>query len=190
MAVVDLSPLVSLDRQGFYRLCAANPDLKLERTAQGELVVMAPTGGETGSRNAELLVEVGLWNRRTGLGKVFDSSTGFALPNGADRSPDLAWIPRATWDALSPEERRGFLPVCPEFVVELLSPTDTWGAGQRKLEEYRACGCRLGWLIDPQQGRVAIYRVGQPVEILERPATLSGEEVLPGLEVKLDFLWG
>ncbi|MEN9250962.1 MAG: Uma2 family endonuclease, partial [Thermostichales cyanobacterium BF3_bins_165] len=103
MAVVDLSPLVSLDRQGFYRLCAANPDLKLERTAQGELVVMAPTGGETGSRNAELLVEVGLWNRRTGLGKVFDSSTGFALPNGADRSPDLAWIPRATWDALSPE---------------------------------------------------------------------------------------
>lgn len=186
---LNLSPIVTLTRTEFHKLCAANPDMKLERSANGELIVMAPTGGETGSYNSDLNLDVGLWNRQNQSGKVFDSSTGFALPNGGDRSPDVAWIPLAKWKALTPEERRGFLPLCPDFVIELLSPSDSWKQGQKKMEEYQESGCQLGWLPDPKQKRVAVYRLGQPVEVLQAPEVLSGEDVLPGLVLDVRFLW-
>jgi Uma2 family endonuclease len=186
---LDLSPIVTLTREQFHKLCAANSDMKLERSAKGELIVMSPTGGETGNRNSDLNFQVALWNRQRQLGKTFDSSTGFALPQGGDRSPDVAWIPLEKWNALTPEQRRGFLPLCPDFVIELLSPSDSWKEGQRKMEEYQQNGCRLGWLLDPKHEQVAIYRPGQPVEIMNAPATLSGEEVLPGFVLDVRFLW-
>jgi Uma2 family endonuclease len=186
---IDLSPIVQLTRPEFYKLCAANPDMKLERSPQGELIVMSPTGGETGSRNSDITTELNLWNRQAKLGKCFDSSTGFSLPNGGDRSPDAAWIPIAKWDALTPEEKQGFLPLCPDFVIELLSPSDTWKQGQQKMAEYMENGCRLGWLIDPKNKRVAIYRQGKAIEILEAPTTLSGEDVLPGFVLNMQIIW-
>ena len=186
---LDLSPIVLLTRDQFYRLCAANPDHKLERNAHGELIVMAPTGGETGFRNANLNAQVFNWNRQAQLGMVFDSSTGFALPKGGDRSPDVAWIAKEKWEALTQEERQSFLPLCPDFVIELLSPSDSWNQGKAKMAEYQDNGCRLGWLIDPKNKQVAIYRLGQPVEIVKTPATLSGEAVLPGFELDVRFLW-
>jgi Uma2 family endonuclease len=182
---IDLSPIVQLTRTEFYKLCAANPDMKLERSPQGELIVMSPTGGETGNRNSSLNGELYLWNREAKLGKCFDSSTGFSLPNGGDRSPDAAWIPIEKWDALTPEEKQGFLPLCPDFVIELLSPSDSWKQGQQKMTEYMENGCRLGWLIDPKNKRVAIYRQGKVIEILEAPTMLSGEDVLPGFVLNI-----
>jgi len=186
---LDLHPIVTLSPEAFAQLCAANPEARLERSAQGELMVMAPTGGETGQHNAEMVTDLVLWNRQTGLGKAFDSSTGFVLPNGAIRSPDLAWIPLARWQALTPEERRGFVPLCPDFVVELLSPTDSWSQTQAKMQEYLENGCRLGWLIDPQNRRVAIYRPQQAPSVQMAPATLTGEAVLPGFVLDLARLW-
>jgi Uma2 family endonuclease len=186
---LDLSPIITLTREEFRKLCAANPEMKLERSAKGELLIMSPTGGETGNWNSELTSEVVFWNRQSQTGKTFDSSTGFELPQGSDRSPDVAWIPLEKWQALTPEQQRGCLPLCPDFVIELLSPSDSWKQGQAKMEEYRANGCRLGWLLDPKGQRVAIYRPHQPVEILTAPATLSGEDVLPGFVLNLQFLW-
>ncbi len=186
---LDLTPLSTLSREDFIRLCAANPDLKLERTAQGELIVMAPTGGETGNLNFEVAGEVYVWNRQSRLGKSFDSSTGFSLPLGSDRSPDLAWIPMQTWEALDPILRQGFLPLCPDFVVEIVSPTDSWIRTQAKMQEYMDNGCRLGWLLDPKLKRVLIYRQGQDPELLEDPETLSGEDVLPGFILRIWEIW-
>ncbi|MFQ3680012.1 MAG: Uma2 family endonuclease [Pseudanabaenaceae cyanobacterium] len=189
MIALDLTPLASLSPEAFARLCAANPEARLERTAQGELIVMAPTGGETGSQNAHLTLQLGMWNLRTQAGVVFDSSTGFVLPNGATRSPDLAWIARERWQALSPEARRGFVPLCPDLAVELLSPSDSRQQIQSKMQEYRANGCRLGWLIDPQSRRVGIYRPQQAPEVVAAPPTLSGEDVLPGFVLDLAPIW-
>ncbi|HEY9623518.1 MAG TPA: Uma2 family endonuclease [Crinalium sp.] len=186
---LKLDSVLKLTDQQFYQLCQDNPELKLERAATGELVIMSPTGGETGKQNSDLILELGLWNRQTKLGVVFDSSTGFKLPNGADRSPDAAWIPQARWDALTTQQRKRFLPLCPDFLIELLSPTDTWEAGQVKMQEYQDNGNRLGWLLDPAARQVAIYRLGQPTEILEAPANLSGEEVLPGFVLDLNLIW-
>ncbi|MFS8881970.1 Uma2 family endonuclease [Synechococcus sp. R55.3] len=186
---LNLSPLITLSRADFIRLCAANPDLKLERTAQGELVIMSPTGGETGNLNFEIAGEVYLWNRQSGRGKSFDSSTGFSLPSGSDRSPDLAWIPIEKWEALDPSVRQGFLPLCPDFVVEILSPTDSWIQTQAKMQEYMDNGCRLGWLLDPKAKRVMIYRQGQAPELVEDPETLSGEDVLPGFTLPIRKIW-
>jgi Uma2 family endonuclease len=186
---LDLTPLMTLTRADFIRLCAANPELKLERTAQGELIIMAPTGGETGNLNFEIGGEVYIWNRQVGKGKSFDSSTGFSLPLGSDRSPDLAWIPIEKWEALDPLERQGFLPLCPDFVVEILSPTDSWIQTQAKMQEYMDNGCRLGWLLDPKAKRVIIYREEQAPEWVEDPETLSGEEVLPGFTLPIRKIW-
>lgn len=186
---LDLSPLIQLTREQFYRLCAANPDSKLERNTNGELIVMSPTGGETGFRNFNLAGQLFVWNQTARLGIAFDSSTGFSLPNGGDRSPDVAWIANDKWDALTAEERRGFLPLCPDFVIELLSPSDSWQQGQVKMQEYQDNGCRLGWLIDPKQKRVGIYRMGQPLEIVNSPALLAGETILPGFVLDAQFLW-
>lgn len=188
--VLNLDPIMTLTRDQFQALCAANPEAKLELNVDGGLVVMSPTGGETSAWNAEINLDLSLWNRRTQAGKVFDSSGGFSLPNGAQRSPDAAWIPLERWDVLTLEEKRSFLPLCPDFVMELLSPSDSWSQGIRKMEEYRSNGCRLGWLIDPHHRRVAIYRAGEAVEILEAPTYLSGENVLQGLVLDLSSIWG
>lgn len=163
----------------FVEMVAANKDLRLELSAQGELSIMSPTGGETGDRNLELGGQVWFWNRQNGLGKAFDSSTGFKLPNGATRSPDVSWIKIARWNALTPEQRKRFLPLCPDFVIELVSESDDLADTQAKMREYIANGLRLGWLINPKNKQVEIYRLNQEVEVLQSPASLSGEDVLP-----------
>jgi Uma2 family endonuclease len=153
---LTLEPVIHLSRQQFYQLCQTNPDLKLERTAQGDLIVMPPTGGETGKCNLSISSQLWIWNESTGLGEAFDSSTGFALPNGSDRSPDVAWVEKARWQALTLEQRERFVPLCPDFVVELRSPSDTLAPLQQKMQEYLDNGCRLGWLIDRQQKRLKL----------------------------------
>ncbi len=174
----------------FAALAAANRELRLERTATGELIVNPPTGSETGYQNWSLSGELYLWWRNAGEpGKAFDSSSGFELPNGANRSPDASWVSRARWDALTPEQRQGFAPICPDFVVELRSEGDTLKDLQAKMAEYMENGAKLGWLIDPKNKRVEIYRPGQAVEVLENPSTVSGETVLPGFTLSLPRVW-
>jgi Uma2 family endonuclease len=176
---------IDLTDEQFFQLCQNNRDLQFERTASGELLIMPPTGGETGNRNIELSYQVQSWSRQNNLGKAFDSSTGFKLPNGADRSSDASWVRRERWDALTPEQREKFLPLCPDFVVELRSPSDSLKKIQEKMQEYIENGARLGWLIDRKNKRVEVYRPNRDVEILENPATLSGEDVLPGFVLDL-----
>jgi len=182
---LSLKTLLDLTDEAFYELCRANPDVKFERTATGELVVMSPTGGESGHRNADIIIDLGIWNRQAQLGIAFDSSTGFKLPNGAERSPDASWVRGDRWDALTPEQRRKFPPLAPDFVVELRSASDDLEPLQQKMQEYIANGVRLGWLINPQEQQVEIYRPGQSIEVLQSPQTLSGEDVLPGFTLDL-----
>ncbi|MBD1897140.1 Uma2 family endonuclease [Coleofasciculus sp. FACHB-129] len=170
---------IDLTDEQFFQLCQNNRDLRFERTASGELIIMPPTGSETGNRNIDLSYQLQAWSRQSNLGLAFDSSSGFKLPNGADRSPDASWVRRDRWDALTSEEQQGFAPLCPDFVVELLSPSDSVKIAQAKMKEYMENGARLGWLINRKNQRVEIYRQDQDVEILENPATLSGEDVLP-----------
>jgi Uma2 family endonuclease len=162
-----------------------NPDARLETNSTGQLIFMSPTGGETSDRNLELAFQIKLWNSQTQLGKVFDSSGGFKLSNGAVRSPDVSWIPISKWNALSREQRRKFLPIDPDFVIELMSPTDELRTTQQKMEEYISCGVKLGWLINPDAQQVEIYRQGQEKEVINNPISLSGEDILPGLTVDL-----
>ena len=169
----------------FVEMVAANKDLRLELSSQGELSIMSPTGGETGNRNFEMCLDLGYWNRQNGLGKAFDYSTGFKLPNGATRSPDVSWIKMERWNALTPEQRKRFLPLCPDFVIELVSESDDLADTQAKMREYIANGLRLGWLINPKNKQVEIYRQNQEIEILQSPANLSGEDVLPGFILDL-----
>jgi Uma2 family endonuclease len=177
-------------QEQFAALAAANRDLRLERTADGELIVNPPTGWETGKRNSSISGELYLWWRNAGEpGQVFDSSTGFILPNGATRSPDASWVSRERWQALTPEQKGTFANICPDFVVELRSSSDTLKSGQDKMREYIDNGALLGWLIDPQHRRVEIYRSSKDVEVLENPAELSGETVLPGFVLNLRRVW-
>ncbi len=182
---LNLEPIIHLTNKQFYQLCQVNRDVRFERTAKGELIVMPPTGGETGNHNIELAFQLQAWSRQNQLGIAFDSSTGFKLPNGADRSPDAAWVRLERWEALTPEQRRKFPPLAPDFVVELRSASDELKSLQDKMKEYRDNGVRLGWLIDPQNQRVEIYRSGQEVEVLQSPDTLSAEDVLPGFILEL-----
>ncbi len=186
---LDLNPVATLSHEQFLQLCQTNPDLKLERTAQGELVVMPPTGGETGRINFDMNLQLGLWNRKYKLGQCFDSSTGFILPNGATRSPDMSWVEQSRWEALRPEQREKYLPLCPDFVVELMSPSDVVYQTRAKLQEYMDNCCRLGWLINRGDRQVEIYRQGQAVETLEAPNTLSGEDILTDFELELAEFW-
>ena len=184
----DLTLKVS--REDFVKLAAANRDLRLERTAQGELIVNPPTGWETGERNMGISGELYLWWRNAGKpGKIFDSSTVFSLPNGADRSPDASWVSHSRWDALTDDQKQTFANVCPDFVVELRSRTDRLKTLQEKMREYMDNGARLGWLIDAKNRRIEIYRQGQEVEVRSQPQTLSGEDVLPGFVLQLDLIW-
>ncbi|MGD2181274.1 Uma2 family endonuclease [Lusitaniella coriacea] len=182
--------LLHVTPEQFEELAAANRDLRLERTAQGELIVNPPTGGESGRRNVSLTGQLGRWDEANeDLGIAFDSSTGFILPNGAICSPDASWVQQERWDALTPEQRRGFVPLCPDFVVELRSATDSVAKLQEKMQEYLNNGARLGWLIEPQNQRVEIYRPGQKIQVLEHPIELSGEDVLPGFILNLRRIW-
>ncbi|HHP7244287.1 MAG TPA: Uma2 family endonuclease [Elainellaceae cyanobacterium] len=183
--VLNLHPLIELTHEQFAALCHHNQDLRLERTATGDLVIMPPTGGETGRRNLNLASQLWLWNQRSQLGEAFDSSTGFTLPNGATRSPDAAWVTKARWQALTSEQRRSFIPLCPDFAVELLSPSDTLPSVRPKMQEYLENGLRLGWLIDPTTKRVECYRPDDTVEVLENPKELVGDPVLPGFVLDL-----
>ena len=176
---------VNLSDEQFYQLCYSNDEWRLEQTAQGELIIMPPIGAISGNRESDLNGFVWLWNRQTKLGKVFSSSTIFTLPNGAKRSPDVAWIAKERWDALPLEEQEKFAKICPDFVIELRSRTDSLTQLQAKMEEYLVNGVRLGWLIDPMSQQVAIYRQNQAVEIISLPTTLSGENVLPGFTLEL-----
>jgi Uma2 family endonuclease len=188
---VTIPPRLKVTDEQFLQFVTANPDLRMERTAEGELIVMPPTGSEGGNYNAELTIDLGTWNRQTRLGVVFDSSTGFRLPNGAIRSPDVAWVAKDRWDALTPEQRKGFAPICPDFVLELASETDDIAVLRVKMQEYIDNGCRLGWLIDPRTRQVEIYRPGQQPEKLLAPKLLDGEAVLSGfvLDLETSFHW-
>ncbi|MEN9216156.1 MAG: Uma2 family endonuclease [Gloeomargarita sp. HHBFW_bins_162] len=174
----------------FIELVKANPDLRWELTAQREVIVMPPTGSETGNYNSELTTDLGTWNRRHKTGKVFDSSTGFRLPNGAIRFPDVAWIRNERWEQLSPEQRQTFAPICPDFVVELISPSDELTTVQAKMQEYLENGCLLGWLINPETRTVEIYRPNSPPEMVTFDTVLSGEDVLPGFTLDLREIFG
>ena len=182
---LNIPAAVKLTDEQFYQLSLANRDLRLERTASGEVIVMPPTGGGTGKRNSDLNIQLGLWNRETKLGFVFDSSTGFKLPNGATRSPDAAWVKRDCWDALTLEQQEQFPPLCPDFVVELQSPSDALADARLKMQEYLENGVQLGWLIAPKIRQVEIYRPNRELEIVQSPAILSGEEVLAGFVLDL-----
>ncbi|BAI88787.1 Uma2 family endonuclease [Arthrospira platensis NCB002] len=184
------STLLHVTLEQFQAIAAANPDLRLERTATGELLVTPPTGSESGKRNSRIIGQLDRWDEaHEELGVAFDSSTGFILPNGAIRSPDASWVSRPRWEALTPEVRRGFAPLCPDFVVELRSPTDSLSELRQKMGEYLENGARLGWLIDPQNRRVEIYRPQQEIEVLEEPTELSGGDVLPGFVLRLNRIW-
>lgn len=187
--ILNLSPVVQMNDDDFYSLCLANPDLKLERTEKGELVVMSPTGGEGGKGEADLITDLNVWNRSSGLGVVFSSSTGFKLPNGADRSPDAAWVELSRWEALTSGQRRKFPPLAPDFVIELRSATDDLEPLQDKMREYMDNGVRLGWLVNPQDRVVEIYRLLQVKQILEAPGTVSGEDILPGFVLDLSRIF-
>ena len=178
-----------LTEEQFVHLCQENPDFQLELTARGELVIMPPTGSETGRRNNWLAYRVTAWADNDGSGVVFDSSTLFTLPNGAKRSPDVSWVRRERWEALSKEQREGFAPLRPDFVVELRSPTDRLKDLHEKMPEYIANGARLGWLIDLLEKRVSIYRPDQPVEVLDDPPAVSGDPILSGFVLHVRELW-
>lgn len=189
MFTISLEPVVHITDEQFYALCRANPDVKFERSAAGELVIIAPTGGETGSYNSEINAEFVIWNRRTQLGKVFDSSTCFNLPQGGERSPDVAWVALERWQALNLSQQQKFPPIAPDFVLELLSPSDSLEKTQAKMQEYMNGGVKLGWLIDRDNRYVEIYRAGLDVEVLQSPLQLSGEDILPGFVLNLDLVW-
>ncbi len=182
---VDLSQVHLSDEQ-FYQLCVHNPELNIERDAKGALIFMSPVGGDSGKREASYIIDLGIWNRQTKLGEVFSSSTMFRLPGGGDRAPDAAWVELSRWQALTPDQRRRFPPIAPDFVIELRSRTDDLATLQEKMQEYLNSGVRLGWLFNPQGQQVEIYRQGQAKEVLPLPTQLSGEGVLPGFLLQVD----
>jgi Uma2 family endonuclease len=176
---------LNLTDEQFFQLCQNNRDFRFERNAAGEVIIMSPTGSDTGNCNFDIAVEVGIWNKKTKLGKGFDSSTGFKLPNGKDVSPDVAWIKKERWESLIPEQQGKFAPIAPDFVIELRSSSDNLKSLQKRMREYIENGVRLGWLIDRKNKRVEIYRINRDVEVLENPTNLSGEDVLPGFILDL-----
>jgi len=176
---VDLKHVHLTDEQ-FYQLCMSNPELAIERSAKGALIFMSPVGGESGNREIEFGIDLGIWNRQAELGKVFSSSTIFKLPGGGDRSPDAAWVELSRWENLTPEQRKKFPPIAPGFVMELRSRTDDLPTLQEKMQEYMESGVKLGWLSNPQDQQVEIYQQGRDKEVRSLPTELSGEPVLPG----------
>ncbi|WP_413168368.1 Uma2 family endonuclease [Capilliphycus salinus ALCB114379] len=187
--VVQLHPVIEITDEQFFEFCQINRELRIERTAHGELVIMSPTGSETEERNFDLIGQLWMWTKQDGTGVGFGSSGGFTLPNGAVRSPDAAWIKKSRWEAISSEQRQKFAPICPDFVVELRSASDRLKLLQEKMQEYIENGAELGWLIDPIQKQVYVYRPEVEMECLENPATVSGDPVLSGFVLDLSKIW-
>jgi len=187
--VLTVRPALELSEEQFFDLCQINGELRIERTADGVLEIMPPAGSTTGNRNSEINWQLTTWAKQDGRGLTFDSSAGFTLPNGAERSPDASWIERSRWDQVPPDKRDRFAPICPDFVVELRSPSDRLVTLQAKLAEYVANGARLGWLLDPPSRHVYVYRPGAPVERLESPDVVPGDPVLPGFKLDLREIW-
>ena len=169
----------------FYEFCLENAELRIERDPNGKIIIMPPTTSETGRRNSKIHIEIGIWNKMTKLGETFDSSTGFKLPNGAERSPDTAWISGERWEALPMTQKQKFTPIVPDFVLELRSNDQSLPELREKMDEYMACGCRLGWLIDPQNRRTYVYSENGDIQTVPFEGILSGGEVMPGLELRL-----
>lgn len=186
---IQLNSVIDLTDQQFYTLCQANREVRFERTATGELIIMSPTGSETGNRNGRFNQRLFNWSDQDASGIAFDSSTGFKLPNGADRSPDAAWVKLDRWNLLSQEQQQRFAPICPDFVVELLSPSDNLVTLQAKMQEYLDNGVQLGWLINRQTHQVEIYRSDRSVEVLNNPESLSGEDILPDFILQMSEIW-
>jgi Uma2 family endonuclease len=178
-----------VSRTEYQAFCEANPELRIERSAEGELIVMAPAHSRSGNQSAELTIQLGLWARQDGAGLAFDSSTGFDLPNGSNRSPDASWVLKTRLAALRPEQREGYFEICPDFVAELRSSSDRLPTLTAKMHEYLACGAQLGWLIDPLERRVWIYRRGVEVETLDEPLTLNAGPLMPGFVLDLVPIW-
>jgi len=187
--VLQMRPIVELDGNQFFEFCQLNRDWRIERTAEGELVVMPPTGWKTGNYNLRISAVLLAWADQDGTGVATDSSTGFDLPNGATRSPDAAWVRRSRLAVLSDEQKARFLPLCPDFVIELRSPSDSLKILQDKMQEYIDNGAQLGWLLDPLDRRVSVYRPGAEVERLEDPVTVAGDPELPGFVLDLGKIW-
>lgn len=186
---VNLPALVQMTDKQFYEFCQANGNLRIERTANGEVMIMPPAFSDTGNRNFNLAVQLGSWAEQDGTGIGFDSSTGFTLPNGATRSPDASWAKLERWNALSEDQKASFAPICPDFVIELRSASDTLSSLQNKMQEYIANGALLGWLIDRKNRTVYIYRPHQEPQVLENPETVSGDPELPGFVLRLAKIW-
>ncbi|MBI3325116.1 MAG: Uma2 family endonuclease [Nitrospinae bacterium] len=187
--ILRLQPVIKLTNDQLFELCQINEDLWIERTAEGDLVIMPPEGGETNNRSITLITWLTQWAWQDGTGVTFGSSGGFLLPNGAMRAPDAAWVLRSRLAPLTAEQKQKFLPLCPDFVVEIRSPSDRLSMTQAKMQEYMDNGARLGWLIDSASRVVYVYRPNQPVERLEHPATLAGDPVLPGFVLDLQNIW-
>lgn len=187
---LSLKPFIDkISETDLEKLCKENPEARLETNPQGQLIIMSPTGSESGKFNISLAAQVWNWNNQTKLGVVFDSSTGFKLYNGAVRSPDVSWVSLAKWNRLSKQQQRTFAPIAPDFVIELMSPTDDINELKNKMKEYMNCGVRLGWLINPDEKQVEIYRQQEKSELLNNPQTLSGEQILPNLIVDLEDIF-
>ena len=180
---IKINPIVT--EAEFEKLASENQDLRLERNHTGKLIIMPPTGSNTGRKNSDIIAQLVIWNKNFKLGIVFDSSTGFRLPKGSIRSPDVSWVEKSRWDSLTEEEQDGYAPICPDFAVELRSPTDNLKTLQNKMLEYLDNGLLLGWLIDPISKKIEIYRKDQDKEILNNPTTISGDPVLPDLILNL-----
>jgi Uma2 family endonuclease len=187
--VINLDTIFDLSDEKLFQLCQQHSEIRFERNAQGDLAIMAPEGSDTGIHNSDLNAYVWNWNQKKKLGVVFGSSAGFILPNRAMRSPDVSWILKDRWNALTPEQQAKFAPICPDFAIELMSPSDNLKITQAKMQEYQDNGTRLGWLINRRDQQVEIYRIGKPVEILQAPATLSGEDVLPEFILSMESIW-
>ena len=186
---LQMSPAIDMTDEQFFAFCQQNRDYRIERNATGEITIMPPTGSETGNRNFDLIVQLGIWTRQNGTGIGFDSSAGFTLPNGAMKSSDAAWIKLEKWHSLTPEQQQKFAPICPDFIIELRSPSDNLQPLKDKLQEYIDNGVSLGWLIDRKNRKVYIYRPNSEVECLDNPATLSGESILPEFVLQLSTIW-
>jgi Uma2 family endonuclease len=187
--ILQMSPVLEMTDDQFFALCQNNRDYRFERSAKGELIIMPPTGSETGNRNFNLTVQLGIWSQKDGTGIGFDSSAGFTLPNGASRSPDASWMTLEKWPSIPPEKQTKFAPVCPDFVVELRSPSDSLSHLKEKLQEYIDNGASLGLLLDRKNRQVYVYRPQQEVEYLDNPKRVSCEPFLKGFSLELESIW-
>jgi len=187
--VLHWPPSLRLGEDQFFDFCQANRELRIERTAEGDCEIMTPTGGATSWRNSKLVTQLTIWADLDGSGVVFDSSTGFTLPNGAIRSPDTSWVKKTRLEILTSKQKKQFLPLCPDFVIELRSPSDSTNDLQDKMQEYIGNGVRLGWLIDPETQRVYVYQANQPALKLDSPLSVTADQVVTGFKLELAKIW-